>query len=416
MASKLQPVRGTHDLIGDGFRRHHRVVKTARRISALWGFEEWATPVFEDTRVFNRGLGETSDVVSKEMYSFDDRGGENITLRPEMTAGICRALVSNGLAQSVPLKVFAAGPVFRYERPQAGRQRQFHQIDLEILGSAEPLADAEVIACGWHIQRELGISEGVTLEVNTLGDAPSRDAYRAALIAHFTAHREALSEDSQRRLDKNPLRIIDSKDARDRALVADAPTIAPFLTDEARAHWDALRRHLDAFGVPFRENPRIVRGLDYYSHTAFEFVTDRLGAQGTVMGGGRYNGLVEEMGGPPTPSVGWGAGIERLAMLLDGAGLTPPAPRLVHVIPVSPAEEAAALRLAGALREAGVATEMGHKGNLKRRMERANKAHARAAVIIGEAEAARGVAMLRDLDAGTQEEVALEALPARLRA
>lgn len=415
MATKLQPVRGTHDLIGEGFRRHHRVIKTARRISALWGFEEWATPVFEDTRVFNRGLGETSDVVSKEMYSFDDRGGENITLRPEMTAGICRALVSNGLAQSVPLKVFAAGPVFRYERPQAGRQRQFHQIDLEILGSAEPLADAEVIACGWHIQRELGISEGVTLEVNTLGDAPSRDAYRAALIAHFTAHRDALSEDSQRRLDKNPLRIIDSKDAKDRALVADAPTIEPFLTDAARAHWDALRRHLDAFAVPFRENPRIVRGLDYYSHTAFEFVTDRLGAQGTVMGGGRYNGLVEEMGGPPTPSVGWGAGIERLAMLLDGAGLTPTAPRLVHVIPVSPVEEAAALRVAGALREAGVATEMGHKGNLKRRMERANKAGARAAIIIGEAEAARGVAMLRDLDAGTQEEVALADLPARLR-
>ncbi|MFL1463681.1 histidine--tRNA ligase [Roseococcus sp. DSY-14] len=416
MATKLQPVRGTHDLIGEGFRRHHRVVKTARRISALWGFEEWATPVFEDTRVFNRGLGETSDVVSKEMYSFDDRGGENITLRPEMTAGICRALVSNGLAQSVPLKVFAAGPVFRYERPQAGRQRQFHQIDLEILGSAEPLADAEVIACGWHIQRELGISEGVTLEVNTLGDTPSRDAYRAALIAHFTAHREALSEDSQRRLDKNPLRIIDSKDAKDRALVAGAPTIEPFLTDEARAHWDALRRHLDSFGVPFRENPRIVRGLDYYSHTAFEFVTDRLGAQGTVMGGGRYNGLVEEMGGPPTPSVGWGAGIERLAMLLEAGGLTPAAPRLVHVIPVSPAEEALALRAAGALREAGIGTEMGHKGNLKRRMERANKAKARAAVIIGESEAARGVAMLRDLDAGTQEEVTIPDLPARLRA
>ncbi|WP_207539992.1 histidine--tRNA ligase [Sabulicella rubraurantiaca] len=414
MATKLQPVRGTHDLIGEGFRRHHRVIKTARRISALWGFEEWATPIFEDTRVFSRGLGETSDVVSKEMYSFEDRGGESITLRPEMTAGICRALVSNGLAQSVPLKVFAAGPVFRYERPQAGRQRQFHQIDLEILGSAEPLADAEVIACGWHIQRELGISQGVTLEVNTLGDTPSRDAYRAALIAHFTAHREALSEDSQRRLEKNPLRIIDSKDAKDRALVAEAPTIEPFLTDEARAHWDALRRHLDAFGVPFRENPRIVRGLDYYSHTAFEFVTDRLGAQGTVMGGGRYNGLVEEMGGPATPSVGWGAGVERLAMLLEAGGLTPKAPHLVHVIPVSPAEETAALRVAGALREAGIATEMGHKGNLKRRMERANKAGARAAIILGETEVARGIAQLRDLDAGTQEEVALDGLATRL--
>ncbi|MBY0335788.1 MAG: histidine--tRNA ligase [Acetobacteraceae bacterium] len=413
--SKLQPPRGTHDLIGEDFRRHHRVIKTARRISALWGFEEWATPIFEDTRVFSRGLGETSDVVSKEMYVFEDRGGESMTLRPEMTAGICRALVSNGLAQSVPLKVFAAGPVFRYERPQAGRQRQFHQIDLEILGSAEPLADAEVIACGWHIQRELGISEGVVLEVNTLGDTPSREAYRAALVAYFTQFEERLSADSRTRLAKNPLRILDSKDEGDRKLVADAPTILQHLTPEAQAHWDAVRRQLDAFGVPFRENSRIVRGLDYYSHTAFEFITDRLGAQGTVMGGGRYNGLVEEMGGPPTPSVGWGAGIERLAMLLEAGGLTPARPRVVHVIPVSPAEEAAALRVATLLREAGIACDMGHKGNLKRRMERANKANATAAVIIGEAEAARAAAQLRLLDAGTQEEVAWDALPGRLK-
>jgi histidyl-tRNA synthetase len=412
---KLQPPRGTRDLIGEEFRRHHRVIKTARRISALYGFEEWATPIFEDTRVFSRGLGETSDVVSKEMYEFQDRGGESVTLRPENTAGVCRALVSNGLTQSLPRKVFYAGPMFRYERPQAGRYRQFHQIGAEVLGAAEPLADAEVIACGYHIIRELGLDEGVILEVNTLGDAESRDAYRTALIAHFTAHRDKLSEDSQRRLEKNPLRIIDSKEAQDRALVADAPTIEPFLTEHARAHWDTLRRHLTAFAVPFRENPRIVRGLDYYSHTAFEFVTDRLGAQGTVMGGGRYDGLVEEMGGPVTPSVGWAAGVERLAMLMEKAGLTPAAPRLVTVIPVSEAEEGVALNILQSLRAAGIGAEMGYRGNLKRRMERANKQGARAALIIGETEAAQGVAQLRDLDAGTQEQVAFAALAERLR-
>jgi histidyl-tRNA synthetase len=415
-SQKFQPPRGLRDLIGDEFRRHHRVIKTARRISALYGFEEWAPPIFEDTRVFSRGLGETSDVVSKEMYTFTDRGGDSVTLRPEATAGLCRALVSNGLAQAnLPRKIFCCGPMFRYERPQAGRFRQFHQIDIEVMGAAEPLADAEVIACGHHVLRELGVDEGVVLEVNTLGDAESRDAYRAALILHFSANRDALSEDSQRRLEKNPLRIIDSKDEGDRKLVADAPTIAAYLTPTARAHWDALRRHLDGFGVPWRENPRIVRGLDYYSHTAFEFVTDRLGAQGTVMGGGRYDGLVEEMGGPPTPSVGWAAGVERLSMLLEAGSLTPPAHRLVNVIPVSEAEESVAMTVLQALRAGGIAAEMGYRGNLKRRMERANKQNARAALIIGETEAAKGVVQLRDLDAGTQEEVILADLVGRLR-
>ena len=414
MATPLQPARGTHDLIGEEFRRHHHVIATARRIAALYGFEEWATPVFEDTRVFSRGLGDTSDVVSKEMYSFEDRGGEGITLRPENTAGICRALVSNGLTQSLPRKVFAAGPMFRYERPQKGRYRQFHQIDLEILGAAEPLADAEAVACGWHVLTELSIAEGTVLELNTLGDAPSRDAYRAALVAYLRGHADALSEDSRARLERNPLRVVDSKDPRDRPIVADAPTIHAHLTPEAAAFYDAVRRNLDRFGVPYRENPRIVRGLDYYSHTAFEFVTDRLGAQGTVMGGGRYNGLVEEMGGPPTPCVGWAAGVERLSLLVEAGGLTPAAPRPVAVIPVGEAAEAAALDAAAALRRAGIVAEVAYKGNLKRRMERANKLGARAAVIIGEDEVAGGTAQLRDLDAGTQESVARTDLPARL--
>ncbi|WP_159350972.1 histidine--tRNA ligase [Roseomonas harenae] len=408
----LQPARGTHDLIGEEFRRHHHVIDTARRISALYGFEEWATPIFEDTRVFARTLGETSDVVTKEMYSFEDRGGESVTLRPEGTAGACRALVTNGLTQiNLPRKVFYAGPMFRYERPQKGRYRQFHQIGAEVMGAAEPLADAEVIACGWHIQQALGIDAGSVLEINTLGDGPSREAYRAALVAYFTASADKLSEESRTRLEKNPLRILDSKDPGDKALVADAPTIYAHLTDAAGSFYNGVKRALDRFGVPYRENPRIVRGLDYYSHTAFEFVTDRLGAQGTVMAGGRYDGLVEEMGGPPTPSVGWAAGVERLSMLLDAA---PAAPRPVAVIPVGEASEGAALDAVQALRRAGLVAEIGYKGNLKRRMERANRLGARAAVIIGEEELAGGVAQVRDLDAGTQERVPLAELAARL--
>jgi histidyl-tRNA synthetase len=409
--SALQPPRGTRDLIGEDFRRHQFVIDTARRISSAYGFDEWAPPIFEDTRVFSRSLGETSDVVTKEMYTFPDRGGDSLTLRPEATAGVCRALVSNGLTQSLPQKIFVAGPMFRYERPQKGRYRQFHQIDIEIIGAAEPLADAEVIACGWDILGALGVQDGVILELNTLGDVPSRTAYRAALVEYFAAHRDALSEDSRMRLERNPLRILDSKDEGDRRIVAGAPTIAAHLTPEAAAFYDRLKATLGRFGVPFRENPRIVRGLDYYSHTAFEFVTDRLGAQGTVMGGGRYDGLVAEMGGPDTPSVGWAAGVERLAMLLEA----PPAPpATIAVVPMGEAAEVHAIEVMQALRHAGLRAEMAFRGNLKRRMERANRIGARAAIILGDDEIARGVAQVKDLASGGQEEVPIAELVARL--
>ncbi len=409
----LQPVRGTRDLFGEDQRRHSYVVETARRVAELYGHDEWSTPIFEDTRVFARTLGETSDVVSKEMYSFADRGGEPITLRPEGTAGVCRALVSNGLTQSLPQKVFYAGPMFRYERPQKGRYRQFHQIGVELIGPAEPLADAEVIALGRDILRGLGIEAQAVLELNTLGDAESRQAWRTALVGHFSELRGRLSEESQARLERNPLRILDSKSPQDQALVADAPTIEPSLTPAARGHWDALRSALDRFGIAFRENPRIVRGLDYYSHTAFEFVTDRLGAQGTVLAGGRYDGLVAEMGGPPTPAVGWAAGIERLSMLLERV---PEAPQPVAVVPVGEAVLPDATRVLQALRDAGVRAEMAYRGNVRRRMERANRIGARFAVILGDEEVARGVAQLKDLGGGGQAEVALAALPAHLRA
>jgi histidyl-tRNA synthetase len=411
--SSLQPVRGTRDLIGDDQRRHRHVVDTARRVAELYGFEEWQTPIFEETRIFSRTLGETSDVVTKEMYTFADRGGDSITLRPEATASVCRALVSNGLTQSLPQKVFYAGPMFRYERPQKGRYRQFHQIGLELIGPAEPLADAEVIACGWQILTELGLAPDVMLEINTLGDAESRTAYRAALVSYFTAHQAALSEDSRLRLARNPLRILDSKDEGDRRIVADAPTIGAHLTPAAAQFYDMVRSHLSGLAIPFVDNPRIVRGLDYYNHTAFEFVTTNLGAQGTVMAGGRYDGLVAEMGGPQTPAVGWAAGIERMAMLIaqPRAEAAP-----VAVIPAGEDAEAVAFALAQTLRGAGIRAEIGYRGNLRRRMERANRIGARAAVILGAEEAARGVAQLKDLASGAQREVTLVDLVGALQA
>jgi histidyl-tRNA synthetase len=403
----LQPVRGTRDILGEDQRRHARVIETARGTAAAYGFDEWVTPIFEDTRVFARTLGDTSDVVTKEMYSFTDRGGDSVTLRPENTAGICRALVTNGLTQSLPQKVFYAGPMFRYERPQKGRYRQFHQIGAELIGAAEPLADAEIIALGWDILGRLGLAADVVLELNTLGDTASRSAYREALVAYFSANEGRLSPDSRERLARNPLRILDSKDEGDRALVAEAPVIAPFLTTAAQAFYDGVRESLARLGVPWLENPRIVRGLDYYSHTAFEFVTTRLGAQGTVMAGGRYDGLVADMGGPATPAVGWAAGIERLAMLI--AEPAPPA-RPVAVIPLGEPAEAAAISVLQSLRRAGIRAEMAYRGNMKRRMERANRIGARAAVILGDDELARGVAAVKDLERGLQEEVALDLL------
>jgi histidyl-tRNA synthetase len=409
--TELQPARGTHDLIGDEQRRFRHVVETARAVAERYGLEEWVTPIFEDTRVFSRSLGDTSDVVTKEMYTFTDRGGDSVTLRPENTAGICRALVTNGLTQSLPQKVFYAGPMFRYERPQKGRYRQFHQIGAELVGTGEPLADAEVIALGWDILSALGVTDETVLQLNTLGDKESRDAYRAALVQHFATHRDALSEESRNRLERNPLRILDSKDKHDAPFIASAPTIDAHLTDAARRFYDGVRENLVRLGVPFEENRRIVRGLDYYSHTAFEFVTTALGAQGTVMAGGRYDGLVEEMGGPPTPAVGWAAGIERLSLLLRDP---PPAPRSIVVIPIGEAAEAEAIGVLQSLRRAGLRAETAYRGNLKRRMEQANKRHARAAVILGEAELARGVAQVKDLGSGEQREIPIAELAARL--
>jgi histidyl-tRNA synthetase len=410
--SKLQPVRGTHDLLPDEFRRFAHVVETARTVARLYGYREMATPIFEFTELFARGIGETTDVVSKEMYTFSDRGNESLTLRPEYTAGICRAFISNGeLAQQLPLKLFAAGPMFRYERPQKGRQRQFHQIDIEVLGAPEPGADIEVISVAADILERLGILERCVLKLNSLGDPECRAVYRKVLVDYYTAHTSKLSEDSLGRLQRNPLRILDSKDEGDKAVNAGAPSFTDHLNEASRDFFKAVQDGLAAAGIPFEIDPGLVRGLDYYTHTAFEFVTTHIGAQGTVLGGGRYEGLIAELGGPPTAGIGWAGGIERLMMLANEPAASP---RPVVIAPLGPAAEAKALGIGRMLRRAGIAVEQDYRGNMKRRMQRANKLNARAAVIIGDEEIAKGVAQVKDLDSGTQQEVALDRLAAAL--
>ncbi|WIM11882.1 histidine--tRNA ligase [Enhydrobacter sp.] len=410
--SKRQPVRGTHDLLPDEYRRFAHVVETARDVARLYGYREMATPIFEFTELFARSIGETTDVVSKEMYTFNDRGNESLTLRPEYTAGICRAFISNGeLAQQLPLKVFAAGPMFRYERPQKGRQRQFHQIDVEVLGAPEPGADIEVITLAADILERLGILDRCVLKLNSLGDPESRQAYRRVLYDYYCQHESRLSEDSRSRLQRNPLRILDSKDDGDKAVNALAPSFTDHLNAASREFFTAVKGGLTAAGIPFEIDPALVRGLDYYTHTAFEFVTTHIGAQGTVLGGGRYDGLIEELGGPPTSGIGWAGGIERLMMLANEPA---PLPRPVVIAPLGAAAEAKVLGIARALRRAGIAVEQDYRGTMKRRLQRANKLKARAVVIIGDDELAKGVAQVKDLDSGAQREVALDRLAAAL--
>jgi histidyl-tRNA synthetase len=398
-------VRGTQDIFGDEQRRFAQVLATFEHVHGLYAFQRLDLPVFEDTQVFARSIGETTDVVSKEMYTFPDRGGDLLTLRPEFTAGIARAYLTEGWQQYAPLKLVTSGAVFRYERPQKGRYRQFHQIDAEILGAPEPAADVELLVMADQLLRKLGISEGVTLQLNTLGDAATRDAWRDALVAHFEAHRDQLSEDSLVRLEKNPLRILDSKDPRDRPIADAAPDIDAYLTPEARAFFEAVTAGLDAAGVAWTRNARLVRGLDYYRHTAFEFVTDRLGSQGTVLAGGRYDGLIESLGGPATAGVGWAAGVERLAMLLD----EPPKPVIdAVVVPMGAAAELRATGLVAELRRMDIATDMAFRGNMKRRMAKANDQGARYALILGDDELANGQVQVKALTTGEQAKVPLD--------
>jgi histidyl-tRNA synthetase len=401
-----QPIRGMQSLLGEDADRMAAVVAAFDRVRRLYGFKRVEVPVLEDTAVFARTIGETTDVVSKEMYSFTDRSGDPVTMRPEFTAGIARAYLSEGWQQFAPLKVATHGPAFRYERPQKGRFRQFHQLDAEIIGAAEPAADVEILALGDQLLKELGIG-GVTLQLNTLGDAETRENWRSALVEHFRGSAAKLSEDSRDRLERNPLRILDSKDPADRPIADAAPAIDDFLTAEASDFFAHVTAGLDAAGVEWTRNSRLVRGLDYYRHTAFEFVTDRLGAQGAVIAGGRYDGLIESLGGPPTPAVGWAAGIERLAMLIDAPAPEQPS---VVIVPLGERADLAAEGILAGLRREGVAADMAYRGNMKKRMSRANSSGAKYALIIGDQELDRGEVQLKDLSSGEQRAVSLDLL------
>ena len=407
-----QPVRGTHDILGEDYRKHAYVMDTALATAACYEYEPIATPIFEYTHIFQRSLGETSDIVGKEMYTFEDRGGDSITLRPEGTAPVARAVISNGLTQSLPLKFIYTGPMLRYERPQKGRLRQFHQVGVECLGVADPASDVETIALGAHILQKLGILEHTTLEINTLGDRESRTAYRQALVDHFSQHKDKLSADSQERLERNPLRILDSKSEQDKALIESAPVFSDYLTEDSVAYYEAVLKGLDNLGIKYQKNPRLVRGLDYYNHTAFEFTTTELGAQGTVLAGGRYNGLVAELGGPDIPGIGWACGIERLALMLQ---TLPEAPRPVALIPLGDEAIDVAQKLAAELRSADMQIHLAFSGNMGKRMKRADKARAKIAVILGEDELKARQATVRDLDSGAQESVDLSSLQSYLK-
>ena len=403
--SRLQPARGTADLLPDSMAKHRLVIDAARTASARYGFQEMATPIFEFSEVFSRPLGESSDIVTKENYSFADRGGEILTLRPENTAGVVRAMISGGLTQSLPLKYFYAGPMFRYERPQKGRMRQFHQVGIEYLGPDDSLADAEIIACGARFLASLGVLDDCELHLNSLGDGDSRAAYREALIAYLETFADQLSDDSKTRLAVNPLRILDSKDAGDRAILQDAPRLQDYLNDVSKAHFADLTAALDSAGVAWVFDPLLVRGLDYYCHTAFEFVTTSLGAQGTVLGGGRYDGLAEMLGGPKVAGVGWAAGVERLAMLVETASVNNPK---VAILTADDGARQAAFRLAEQLRDAGIDIDLPTSGAMGKKLKKADKAGIWTAVIMGSDELAKNTVQLRNLRDGSQQELPLD--------
>jgi histidyl-tRNA synthetase len=406
----LQPVRGTKDLIGIEAALYRKVVDTALAVALRYNFQEIQTPIFEFSQVFQRTLGETSDVVSKEMYTFEDRGGESLTLRPEGTAPVVRAVISNGLTQSLPLKLFYSGAMFRYERPQKGRQRQFHQIGAELIGPKTPLADAEMIALGYEVLRALNVHSDVMLNLNTLGDAESRTAYRTALIDYLQQYKNDLSRDSQDRLDRNPLRILDSKDENDQKIIQNAPLFQDYLNEESRAYFNHVQHYFTELNIPYVHNQKLVRGLDYYCHTAFEFVTTSLGAQGTVLAGGRYDGLMKQMGGPDASGIGWGAGIERLCLLLQEQTTIMNASNLVTIVPTSDAEEPFAFILAQTLRTAGLCVDMGYSGNMSKRLKKASQNNSIAAIIIGADEIASNTAQVKFLHESRQETVPLSQL------
>ncbi|RZI46546.1 histidine--tRNA ligase [Candidatus Finniella inopinata] len=374
-----QPVRGTRDLLGDDYAKCSYLNRVAFDILAAYGYQGIETPIFEHTSLFQRGLGETSDVVGKEMYTFADRGGDSLTLRPEGTAPVTRAIISAGLTQTLPQKLFYSGPMFRYERPQKGRYRQFYQLGVEYIGSAHPLADVECIALADHLLKAWGISD-YQLHLNTLGDLESRQNYRQALVDYFGRYKNDLSPDSQIRLEKNPLRILDSKDANDQVLCQDAPLFDEYLTEDSRHFFDQVQNGLVTLGIDFTRNQKLVRGLDYYCHTAFEFKTNSLGAQDAILAGGRYDGLMQQLGGPVVPAVGWACGLDRLALMLTD--FKTPDHLKIALIAAEEGLEPISLKFAQQLRHVCVPCEVFLKGDLSKRLKAADKAGCQVAVLL----------------------------------
>lgn len=400
--SKYQSVRGTRDLLPETKSIFRKIDETALSTAQNYGFKEIETPIFEFSEVFHRSLGETSDAVSKETYTFTDRGGDQLTLRPEGTAGVVRAFVSEGLAQHIPLKYYYYGPMFRYERPQKGRYRQFYQLGVEVLGLETALADLECLDLAWSILKKLELSERCVLEINTLGDVESRQNYRRALVDYLTPFKEQLSADSQLRLEKNPMRILDSKDEGDKKIISQAPLMQNFLNDTSQKFFSDVQNGLTKLKIPYKINPQLVRGLDYYCHTVFEFTTTELGAQSAILSGGRYDGLVETLGGPKTPGVGWAAGVDRLAELCSGKLKDSRQKIPVAVTALGDSAQLEALSIASELRDKNFAVHVFLTGNLKKKLEKANKAGAEKTVLIFEQENGSFEYKLKDFKTGDE--------------
>ena len=407
MSNKLQSVRGTHDHLPEDMYKFKNIITKAEYISALYGFKPMATPIFEFSSVFKKTLGESSDIVTKEMYTFNDKGNEEITLRPEGTAGIVRAIISNGLAHEMPFKAFYHGPMFRYERPQKGRLRQFHQIGIELLGTRSEQADIEVIACANNLIKSLNIDKSSTLNINSLGNIAERKIYIAELLVYLNDFKNKLSIDSKNRFKKNPLRILDSKSEEDIEIIKNAPKLINYLEAESKDNFNKVLEGLTNLDIPYKINHKLVRGLDYYNNTTFEFITDRLGSQSAILAGGRYDNLMKQMGGSDIPGIGWAAGIERLALL---ATIKEDQKKKISIIPIGIENNILCMKLANELINKNISIDMGYSGNLKKRLKQANKVSAHYAVIIGNEEVENNNAIIRNLETGSQDNIKLEKL------
>jgi histidyl-tRNA synthetase len=403
--NKLQPLRGTKDLLGHEYKVHEYIINQAKNLAELYGYEGLSTPIIEYTNIFDRSLGETSDVVSKEIYSFLDKSENSIALRPEFTASVTRAVISNNLNNSLPLRFFSFGPLFRYDRPQSGRQRQFHQLNFEYIGVDGPHHDAEIINLAQDLLKNLDIAQHAVLEINSLGCSESKELYSNKLFGYFESYKDDLSEESLRRLTKNPLRILDSKDEGDQKIVQNAPIISENYTSDAKRYFEELLEYLEILRIKYQINPRLVRGLDYYCHTSFEYTTDKLGAQSSIIGGGRYDGLIKLMGGPQTPAIGFAAGIERLALMKEFK-IAQKSP--VVIMPLSQDDVTESMKLAQVLRGSLIATIIMDKGKIDKRLVKALDKGTSYVIFIGETERAQNKYKLKNLKDRTEEMLAID--------